>query len=455
MQKRGALGAPQSLMSIAPAKIHVEAVELLLGSCTFAIGDNGLAHSFMFGTPNCRIEERRFGTTLYYHFEELDLAAIYVRSNGPRYLRMLPLEDIKSMLRNFLAENFWHARELFFSSTKDTTPLSVKLASHEKSLLSRALAQSAIFSPKNELTLFPLVPVEVSLAHSNDVFALLPATNSSFVDVFDQGQLSQMDMSLFPPEHSFGGTIRKPKSWLGIFAPNGRAATKMRSSVLGALALTQPHHTRYIFSQRHMFGGNCTINAEGISYTLSTRMNTPPVMNDINISSVDSGWLRLLGRKLLSEEKKIERELKALEYFYRAWPQTPEERFPDLCMTLDAVFGDANHATQSFVDGIRSTIGEHIPEKQLRDIVKLRASVIHGGAPDVYESAKYSAYYRKYGSDPIKDIELVAAECLKVRVFDDTLVEHPDPNMKYYDESMSSGRFPRGATSKSILDNRS
>jgi hypothetical protein len=62
----------------------------------------------------------------------------------------------------------------------------------------------------------------------------------------------------------------------------------------------------------------------------------------------------------------------------------------------------------------------------LKLLLKLRASVIHGGAPDVYDSEKYHRYLEIYGDDPILDIELIAARCFRSIIFDNVLGERPD-----------------------------
>ncbi|MCY4006821.1 MAG: hypothetical protein OXE84_08385 [Rhodobacteraceae bacterium] len=96
--------------------------------------------------------------------------------------------------------------------------------------------------------------------------------------------------------------------------------------------------------------------------------------------------MTILSDKLRTDERNVVREMKALEYYFRAWPLSPEERFPVLCMALDAIFGDSNNATQAVVDGVNETLSGMASEQQLRAILGLRASVIHGGAPDVYDS---------------------------------------------------------------------
>ena len=122
------------------------------------------------------------------------------------------------------------------------------------------------------------------------------------------------------------------------------------------------------------------------------------------------------------------RQVRALEYFYRAWPLDAPERFPWLFTTLDAIFGDAAQATQAVVDAFGRHGEASFEYPRLRLLLGIRNSVIHGGAPDVYESDKYHRYYETYGDDPLFDLERITAQCLRSTIFDGALVEHPDPN---------------------------
>jgi hypothetical protein len=224
----------------------------------------------------------------------------------------------------------------------------------------------------------------------------------------------------------------------------------MKNAILGTIALTPRPEHRHMFSGRTVMGGRTTLY-HGTVTTVFGESDTPPIMYDIRLGDADHAWLAMLAEKLESIEKVHRRHVHALEYFYRAWALDPIERFPVLCMALDAIFGDANQATQAVVDGVRETIGSQVSAERLRDLMKLRAAVIHGGAPDVYESRTYEAYYREYGDDPIGDLELVVARCLSQRVFAGQLKEHPDPNAETIAEGQRLGRLPRSRKQSSIL----
>lgn len=163
---------------------------------------------------------------------------------------------------------------------------------------------------------------------------------------------------------------------------------------------------------------------------------------DIIISQSDHDWLSRLALKLERTDDLTRRQIRALEYFYRAWPLDSHERFPWLFMTLDAIFGDSSRATQAVIDAIGQNGGTGFDYDRLRLLLRLRNSVIHGGAPDVYDSDRYHQYYEQYGDDPLYDLEVITAQCLRACIFEGALVEHPDPHADliraYNDDSQTA-----------------
>ena len=73
-------------------------------------------------------------------------------------------------------------------------------------------------------------------------------------------------------------------------------------------------------------------------------------------------------------------------------------------MTLDAMFGDSSRATKAVVEALGRFGDSTFDEARLKLLLKLRNSVIHGGAPDIYDSEKYQRYYETYGDDPLFDL---------------------------------------------------
>lgn len=126
----------------------------------------------------------------------------------------------------------------------------------------------------------------------------------------------------------------------------------MKAAILGALALTPHPRYRHQFSMQSMFGGFCSFDAQGRLNITFGEAHTPAMSEDIIISQSDHDWLSRLALKLEQTDDLTRRQIRALEYFYRAWPLDSHERFPWLFMTLDAIFGDSSRATQAVIDAI-------------------------------------------------------------------------------------------------------
>jgi hypothetical protein len=72
--------------------------------------------------------------------------------------------------------------------------------------------------------------------------------------------------------------------------------------------------------------------------------------------------------------------------------------------------------------------------------LSLRATVVHGGAPDVHDSGKYHQYYATYDADPIVDVETIAAECFRAVIFDGLMQERPDRREEIRAAALASRR---------------
>jgi hypothetical protein len=427
---------------------HREAVELLLAATSRKQGE-GFRHSFLFGKPGAPIWNRQIGIELFYVPSKLIRAVLYIRKNGPSYLKYLPVPEISKMLQNFVSENFWYiANDVLLSRSEAS--LDQIVAPSTKESFGKILAGCPIFKPLNQTTVFPLVPIRATTSFDSDPFFIVSPQALTPTLLLDQIDQRFLVSDQFPPLAQWTGTKHVPSAWLGVRSPVLQASVKMKSAILGSVALTQVPRCRYLFSGRKTFGGYCTISNSVT--TASGEPHTPPLMHDIVISNSDHAWLTMLANKLISNERVVRRHLKALEYFYRAWSLEPSERFPVLCMTLDAIFGDANHATQSVIDGIKSVLGGHVRDARLRELMDLRASVIHGGAPDVYDSSKYGRYYDHYEADPIYDLGLIVAGCLREIIFENTMQEHIDPDHDAIAAAQARGDLPINFVRRNILE---
>jgi hypothetical protein len=428
--------------------IHAEATELLLSAIFRTPADNSYSHSFFYGPPGTVPFFGNAVARIFYRRDHLMRAVMYVRSHGSPHLRYVSIETVRTTLQNFIKENFWHINHgVVFSDPNQS--YAELISKEKKEALSQTLHQSEIFSPQSFVTLFPLVTVRVDVDFASEIFFLShPDTLSSHLT---DAELSHgIAASSFPPLQDWDGISHSPASWLGVRAPSSESASKMRRTLLGCLALATSSDYRHLFSGRPTFGGFCELNT---SYRLSVgESHTPALMEDIVIAANDAGWLDSLASKMVSNDDNSQRQLRSMEYFYRAWPLSDSERFPLLCMALDSILGKREDSTQAVIDGVHLTLGKKVNSSRVRKLLKLRASVIHGGAPDVYDSKKYGSYYNTYSDDPISDMELLVVACIRASSFGNLFREQPDPQLEFRARLEREGRItPRGEV-RSILD---
>lgn len=396
-----------------------KASALLLASMFRARSPDRRRHSFMITEPGVSIALSRMGTEVNYDHKLLLKAALYLRKHGSPHLRSLSIAIIESELTDFVSDHYHLiASETFLASFINSYGKHV--SPEGKRLFADALASSELFVTPQHTTVFPLVPIQVAADFEASSFFLV-APKGLGVALGSVPIPGTLKPESFPPVSDWDGRRSTPTSWLGVRAPTLDAARQMRAAVLGAVSLLPHHFERYMFSGRAMFGGYTTF-ANGYSLSL-TDPHTPALMTDIIIDLNDHRWLALLADKLVSPRRVDKRQVRALEYYYRAWVPDPVKRFPTLFAALDAIFGDASAATQAVVDAVGPVMGPDYSNARIRLMLGLRASVIHGGAPNVYESSKYEEYYETYETDATRDLELIVARCLQTIIFPDVMAE--------------------------------
>lgn len=422
-----------------PDPKHIEAVERIL-SAVYASGDTRLS-SFLYGKPGAQHWEKRLGTKIFVRRQAYLRALLFVRQNGAPYLRAISISDLWSMVTNFLSENYWYVsggRLVMQADCSYADQITLK----DKIALAEALARSAMFEPSPELTIYPLLPIRVTANFESEHFFLLNAPDLSPAQLPSGIRPSDLDPTRFPPVVSWEGPKRLTTSWLGVRSPLPLVSRKMASAILGAVALTPLPHERHLFSGRTVFGGQFTITEAAFTISGGDDSHVPPMMNDIVLTKTDHRWLAILASLFQTPDKRSHSRLRALEYFYRAWFLDPRERFPALCMSLDSLVGASTGHTTAAVNFVKGTIDAAIDDVRLRLLMRVRGAVIHGAAPDVYESEHYEKYYVDYETDPIRDLELIVAKCLREAIFEGALRYHADPHAELRAQFQAAGRIP-------------
>jgi hypothetical protein len=369
------------------------------------------------------------GFEVNYDNRGLLLAALFMRRNAAPHLRSLSISDVEKALTSFISDNFWIIGEEAWNSCflgpgeASDAPYASFVSETTKTHLAEALFTSDLFTEPSHLFVFPLVVVRVDQEFECPTFLLLKPEGLR-PDRLPPGYIAaDLQVESFPPFKRWDGIRYSPASWLGVRAGTSEVAKRNRAAILGAVALLPHRLERYLFTGRKLFGGLCTFSGS-LSMT-SSEPHTPALSEDVVIGSEDHAWLSILAKKIESPVKIDKRQMRALEYFYRAWVPDPTRRFPTLFGALDAIYGDAGRATQSVIDAVGPVMGTAYDYQRLKLLLGLRASVIHGGAPNVYESSDYHHYYERYEEDAIRDLEVIVARCLQAVIFGSAMQERP------------------------------
>jgi hypothetical protein len=394
-----------------------QAVRLILQSVFFRSPPFGDTEAAGF-----HVSHPHSGTEIHFEAQALLNAALFIRRNASSHLQSLSVGNLQQMLVSFVSDQIERP-----SFECWTIPENVSFASHVSpegmAAWTEAMSDSPIFSPLNILFLYPMRIADVDAPFRSKPFVLLPPEELP-TELGHWYDCDEIKGQQHPPTPMHAGMPRQEVScWLGVRSPIAETALRIRNAILGALALLPHPVERYQFTMGSMPKGHMSFG-DRVTYH-SGDPCTPSLGERLRIRTTDHIWLKILAEKLESDLKRDHKSVLALQYFYRAWTKDPATRVAPLCGALDALFGDADAATQAMISAVGPHLGSSFDATRAKRLAKLRAGVIHGGAPNIYEASVYHRYYVDYRSDPIRDLELATAGCLRQEVFGNTLIERP------------------------------
>lgn len=305
----------------------------------------------------------------------------------------------------------------------ENVPLADHINAEGTAELAEAIASSPIFAPPELLFLYPIKIANVVAPFRSRPFFLLPPAKLP-PELARWYEADEIKPDRHPPTPMHAEMpLAEISCWLGVRSPAGEMALRTRNAILGACALLPHPLQRYQFSLATVPTGHMSFDTRATYH--GGEASTPALGEKLQIGATDHAWLTVLAEKLESDVESDRKALLALQYFYRAWVRDPATRVAPLCGALDALFGDRDAATQALVDAVGARLGPSFDATRARRLAKLRAGVIHGGAPNIYEASAYQRYYVDYRRDPIRDLELATARCLQQVIFGDALSERP------------------------------
>ncbi|WP_337182165.1 hypothetical protein [Shinella sp.] len=381
--------------------------------------------------------ERNYTVRLFLKPSALTAPAIMLKGKGPSYLAAHSLSDIAEMLRKFVYRSYpiiWRETKMddFDGSLFELVSASCRSA------LAETLEKSSIFRPRTEYTAFPITPLVVK--------ADFGCVNFSLIDVHSltEGNADWLRQEYLGNEEVGG--------WLVVKAASVEAAKRDRRVILGALALAMDQQHRHAFTLREVVTGFLRFPAPHSISTSTSGPHTPPIRGPITIENSDHEWLNKLPAILARSSTPAKRHGKALEYYYRAWFMDDSDRCFLLFMALDAIFGqDGTGFAVGMKSGIGRTLNENIEEKRLDALLRIRNTMLHGGAPDLFAASNYLEYAQRYSSDPSTDIQLLVAKCLRRHIFGDEFRCQDNPDDEIMQFALAQGLIPSEADRNYIV----
>lgn len=381
--------------------------------------------------------ERNYTVRLFLKPSALTAPAIMLKGKGPSYLAAHSLSDIAEMLRKFIYRSYPIIRRE--TKTEDFDGSLYELVSPDcRSALAEALEKSSVFRPRIEYTAFPITPLVVKADFDCENFSLID------VHSLTEGNADWLCEQYLENEEVGG--------WLVVKGASVESAKRDRRIVLGALALAMDQQHRHGFTLREVVTGFLRFPTPHSISTSTSGPHTPPIGSPITIEDSDHKWLNKLPTILARSSTLTKRHGKALEYYYRAWFMDESDRCFLLFMALNAIFGqDGSTFAAGMKAGIADTLKENIEEKRLDALLRIRNSMLHGGAPDLFASSNYLEYAQKYSSDPSSDVQLLVAKCLRRHIFGDEFRCQDNPDAEIVHFARTQGLIPSETDCSSIV----
>lgn len=396
----------------------IEAVDLILDSIYSNGSNDQLLSDFFIKDPNDPTSLGLIGTTIYLRdIQDYLKAVIFIKRFGARYLSELSLAETRSKVTNFLTDNFWYIRHGELTRNPDIS-YKHQIAIAHKEELAKALLNSTLFSVVFTTYFYPFQFIYTQLNFRSEIFFILNSKNISKNDVDLLNEYSDLfNFSYYPSLIKDNYGARKVETWIGVKAPTQENSRKKLSTILGALALFEDSQKRYCFIATEADNG-CSFFSEDCSYSISSTSDLiPSLYFKINITDDSFKKLEILSKILTSDDKESLLNCYALTNYYNSWFENDGDRYRSLCTALESLILDTKTQSSLKFKNLSKQYTSRFSEEQLKDLLKIRGSIVHGKSPHLSSSDDYNNYLVKYLSEPLNDLIEITDSVLRSHIF--------------------------------------
>ena len=423
---------------------HLETVKLLLKSL-FCYTDNIDSNIFnskrfsfneigMFQEGPFRFVEDDLSVRAYTKMNLFNRAVSYFSNNSYPYIKRRHKERIKGYLLDFFPSMYvyWFIKDVILrvpfkgSFYKQISEIELKT-------LSTYFAIKCSVDFRSYLSIYPLNTVDVEndyYTKDGNLFlvkSLFPGIRSFLKD---SDEIIETP-NLYPPTLNRGFEFEKVEvaSWLGI-KTHPQDHDRLKKIILGAISLNLHNRRRKLFTMRTDVTSNVMTFDHGCS--MSFTQLTPPIHANIIISKKDGKWLKILDSKLSSQKSSDVQEMKALEWYYKSWFGADQlAEYGNLFSTLSALFQDTDSKKlkRDILRELKIDNNSELERKRLDLLYKIRNKLsVHPDPIEAQDLDEYVEYQSNFG-DPIQDMRVITAMCLRNKIFGDTIVVDEDRNI--------------------------
>lgn len=383
-----------------PSEI-IEVMKAFLGSLKFS--PPGGRWSFHAGSKN--FGGGGFGLELYMDFERRNIAALkLLRSSCGGKLDGTVEQAITVLQDYFIAEiNHLGGGGLIFEA----------MSYPQKTVLDRVTSEmvvtfAAAFSSylndkfKERFYLIPMTGLPCVEEINEPEFVWWP-WNRDLGEVADRFNFprTRLVAGQFPPfKEDFRVTLLfKNDSWLGCFATHDTYGEAMLRRMAGALFLGLELKNSLLISGAKQPKGLFKLEQGGYGFkTIPSPL--PHLIEPVTVTTAVVDFVRNVMRAAASDT----RLSVALECCGAAWKQSERDRFMQLCVAFDALFGINGRVTQSIKEGVKKNAKDVAEaEDRCRLLLRMRNDLLHGESFALAQCADYLEYNERFGVLPSTD----------------------------------------------------